>query len=93
MSTPIHVNYGGLDDAANQMTQIAGRIDSELETLRSKLQRMTWEGSDREAYNTHQRNWDTAIRDLNTVLAQIGGTLSNIRQNYHDTETNNAKIW
>lgn len=89
----IEVNYAQMEAAASQMRTISSRIDTELDTLRSKLQQMTWGGDDREAYNAHQARWDAAIRDINTLLNEIGGAVGIARENYVTTEMSNAKMW
>lgn len=89
----IQVNYAQMEAAAAQMKGISAQIDTELDTLRSKLQQMNWDGEDREAYNNHQRKWDAAIRDINALLNEIGGAVGIARENYINTEMNNAKAW
>lgn len=89
----IFVNYAQMESAAQQMRSISSRIDTELDTLRSKLQNMVWDGDDREAYNGHQARWDRAIQDINTLLNEIGGAVGIARENYVTTEMSNAKIW
>lgn len=89
----IQVNYGQMEAASSQMKAIASRIDTELDTLRQKLQRMNWSGEDRTAYDAHQAKWDSAIRDINALLNEIGGAVGIARENYVTTEMNNAKIW
>lgn len=89
----IQVNYAQMEAASAQMKAISSQIDTELDTLRSKLQQMNWDGQDREAYNNHQRQWDAAIRDINSLLNEIGGAVGIARENYVSTEMNNAKVW
>jgi WXG100 family type VII secretion target len=89
----IQVNYAQMEAASSQMKAISAQIDTELDTLRSKLQQMNWDGEDREAYNNHQRKWDAAIRDINALLNEIGGAVGIARDNYINTEMNNAKAW
>lgn len=89
----IQVNYAQMEAASAQMKAISAQIDTELDTLRSKLQQMNWDGEDREAYNNHQRQWDAAIRDINALLNEIGGAVGIARENYVNTEMNNARVW
>ncbi|WP_018351000.1 WXG100 family type VII secretion target [Longispora albida] len=89
----IEVNYATLEHAAGQMKTLSGQIDEKLDALRAKLQQLDWQGSDREAYDTHQRKWDESIKDLNTILNQIGAAVGVAKQNYMDTENSNANLW
>jgi WXG100 family type VII secretion target len=89
----IKVNYAALEHAMGQIRAISGQMDEKLNTLRSSLQRMQWDGQDRESYNVHQKKWDDAVADLNRVLAQIGQAVGAARENYMSTEMRNSKLW
>jgi WXG100 family type VII secretion target len=89
----IEVNYAQMEAAQGTITRISREIDGKLDTLRAMLQRMEWEGSDRAAYQQHQAKWDQAVTDINNILNEIGTALGSVRQNYIDTEMQNAKAW
>jgi early secretory antigenic target protein ESAT-6 len=89
----IQVDYAAMEAAYTQMQSIARGMDEKLDTLRSRLQKMEWDGSDREAYQIHQAKWDTAVRDLNQILNDIGSAVGTANENYQNTETSNAGIW
>jgi WXG100 family type VII secretion target len=89
----IKVDPHVLQEAHSQMKSIAQGMDQKLDTLRSGLQRMEWEGSDRQAYQEHQQKWDKAVTDLNQVLNQIGGAVGIASDNYVSTEMSNSKLW
>lgn len=89
----IVVNYAALENANSRIQATARGIEEKLDTLRSRLQRMQWDGEDQVAYAAHQAKWDQAIADLNGILAQIGGAVGTARENYMSTESNNAKVW
>ncbi|MEV4535460.1 WXG100 family type VII secretion target [Asanoa sp. NPDC049518] len=93
MSQPIQVNYAALENAQSQMQSISKTIDGRLDTLRSQLQQMQWNGSDREAYQGYQAQWDAAVADINAILHEIGAAVGVANQNYITTEANNAKVW
>ena len=40
-----------------------------------------------------QNKWDTAVRDMNAVLADIGKAVGTALDNYRQTESGNAKLW
>ncbi|MDG6108551.1 WXG100 family type VII secretion target [Dactylosporangium aurantiacum] len=86
-------NYAQMETASQTIQGIAKTIDTELDTLRMKLQNMTWDGKDREAYNQHQAKWDAAVKDINALLNEIGGAVGIARANYITTEMNNAQVW
>lgn len=86
-------NYAQMEAASQTIQGIAKAIDTELDTLRHRLQQMTWDGKDREAYNEHQAQWDSAVADMNTLLNEIGGAVGIARANYITTEENNVKVW
>ncbi|GIF76388.1 WXG100 family type VII secretion target [Asanoa siamensis] len=89
----IQVNYAALENAQSQMQSISKTIDGRLDALRSQLQQMQWNGSDREAYQAYQAQWDAAVADINAILSEIGAAVGVANQNYITTEANNAKVW
>jgi len=89
----IAVNYAALEHAHQQMQSISRHLDQKLDTLRSGLQRIEWDGADRAAYQEQQLKWDAAVRDINTILNEIGNAVGIAKENYLSTEMNNAKAW
>ena len=89
----IKVDYAAMENAHTQMRAIARTLDQKLDTLKAGLQKMQWEGSDQQAYQAYQAQWDAAVRDINTILNEIGGAVGIARENYVSTETSNAKLW
>jgi len=89
----IKVEYAELENATQQMRQISQEIDQKLDTLRQKLQKIQWEGADKEAYQQHQAAWDAAIRDINHILGEIGNAVGIAKENYVATEMNNSRLW
>ncbi|MDT5043921.1 MAG: hypothetical protein QOE51_4906 [Actinoplanes sp.] len=91
--TQIKVDYAVLEQAHSQMQAISKALDTKLDTLRSGLQKMEWDGQDRVAYQQHQAKWDQAVRDLNQVLNEIANAVGVARENYMTTEMSNSKLW
>ncbi|ATO15277.1 WXG100 family type VII secretion target [Micromonospora sp. WMMA2032] len=89
----IKVDYAVLESSNQQMQAISRTIDEKLDTLRSMLSKLEWEGQDRVAYEQHQAQWDAAVRDINKVLNEIGGAVGIARENYMTTEMSNSKVW
>jgi early secretory antigenic target protein ESAT-6 len=90
---PIKADYARMESNRQQMQTISAQIDEKLDTLRSRLQQMQWQGGDQQAYEAHQRKWDEAVRDINRLLNDIGQGVGVARQNYMDTEASNTKLW
>jgi len=86
-------NYAQMESAAIQIKAISSQIDTQLDDLRARLQKMTWTGEDRTAYQAHQAQWDSAIKDLNALLQEISAGVGIARENYMTTEKGNAAIW
>ncbi|MFJ8579276.1 WXG100 family type VII secretion target [Micromonospora sp. NPDC093277] len=89
----IKVDYAVLESSNQQMQAISRTIDEKLDTLRSMLTRLEWEGEDRVAYQQHQAQWDAAVKDINRVLNDIGQAVGIARENYMSTEMSNSKLW
>ncbi|MFU8870899.1 WXG100 family type VII secretion target [Micromonospora sp. SL4-19] len=89
----IKVDYAVLESSNQQMQAISRTIDEKLDTLRSMLTKLEWEGQDRVAYQQHQAQWDAAVRDINKVLNEIGTAVGIARENYMSTEMSNSKVW
>ncbi|MGW5669488.1 WXG100 family type VII secretion target [Micromonospora sp. NPDC003776] len=89
----IKVDYAVLESSNQQMQAISRTIDEKLDTLRSMLTKLEWEGQDRVAYEQHQAQWDAAVRDINKVLNDIGQAVGIARENYMTTEMSNSKVW
>jgi WXG100 family type VII secretion target len=89
----IAVNYAALEQGEQQITSIARSLESKLADLKGRLAKIEWDGSDRDAYNAYQAQWDSAVADMNQVLAKIGGAVGTARENYQNTETANRQAW
>ena len=89
----IKVDYAVLESSNQQMQAISKTIDEKLDTLRSMLTKLQWDGEDRAAYEQHQAQWDAAVRDINQILNDIGGAVGIARENYVTTEMSNSKVW
>ena len=90
---PIAVNYAAMEEAANVMRTSSKTIEDKLSELASQLQKIDWEGGDREAYLAHKTKWDQAIADMNTLLHQIGGAVETARSGYGDVEQAGVNAW
>ncbi len=74
----IRVDHAALDRAADDVARLVRRIDARLDQLEGELAplRAGWSGLARESYDTAQRQWDGAMRELRTVLEEAGRAVS-----------------
>jgi len=91
----IKVTFGGLEAAAASISSNAQKVQGSLDDLKSYLQPLvaSWTGQAAEAYQVHQKQWDTAAADLQQVLAAIGTAVQRAGEDYLDGERNNAARW
>jgi early secretory antigenic target protein ESAT-6 len=91
--TKIHVNHSTLEAAEGQIKKFASDINAKLDTLRQGLAKMEWQGTDQQAYQAYQDQWNTSAANLNDILNQIGAMVGVAHQNYLGTEQANAKMF
>jgi len=89
----IAVDPGLLAETQTVFTNRSGEIDAELDTLRGLLEQLDWEGQDKVSYEQHKAAWDSAVRDINELLTQIGSAVGVAGENYVTTELNNSRLW
>lgn len=94
MST-ILVTFATLTQASGDCRSTAARIQSQLDDLRTGVQRIaqTWEGQAQQNYQAKQARWDRSAAELNQVLHQIAAALDQASQHYAATEHRNAAMW
>lgn len=92
-NSPISVDFQHLAELERALSGASSEIESQLNTLRAKLQQMEWEGPDRVAYQEAQARWDRAVQDLNETLASIGTAVNVANQGYENTEMDIVKTW
>ena len=93
MSSPISVDFQHLADLQRQLTSASGEIESQLSSLRAKLQQMGWEGPDRVAYDEAQARWDKAVMDLQETLASVGTAVQVASQGFQQAESDIVRTW
>ncbi|MEU4447318.1 WXG100 family type VII secretion target [Actinosynnema sp. NPDC050801] len=91
----IKVDFSALSSAAGDITGQAGKVDSELDNLKSRLQPVIaqWEGGASAAYQDAQTRWDQAAAGLQQVLAQIGSAVASATEAYQAAERKNEGRW
>ncbi|HEX3591977.1 MAG TPA: WXG100 family type VII secretion target [Pseudonocardiaceae bacterium] len=91
----IGVNFGAVSNLASTIDGQVKQIESQLETLRSAIQKLgqEWQGGANEAFTAVQRNWDQSANDLNSVLGRIAVAVHSANESYQNTESRNASSW
>ncbi|GAA1559567.1 hypothetical protein GCM10009678_48170 [Actinomadura kijaniata] len=91
----MRANFGGLTEGEAQFTQAARALMDELSDLEGKLKTKLnqWEGGAQEAYWRFQKEWDTAAKDMQNVVAQLGVAIRDAHDNYQAAERANTGIW
>lgn len=91
----IKVTFGELQAASSSISSNAQKIQSSLDDLKSYLAPLVagWQGAASEEYNAHQRKWDLAAADLQSVMAAIGTAVAQAADDYQQGENQNALRW
>ncbi|MCE7005781.1 WXG100 family type VII secretion target [Kibdelosporangium philippinense] len=91
----IKVDFAAVENAGNQIKATAGKMDGELDTLRSQLAPLgaAYEGDAKQEWERVQTTWNQAQNDLNQVLAQIGAATMQAATEYQSTEHGVKRLW
>ena len=95
MADTIKVDFGAISNLAGQVDAQVHQIESQLETLKSAIQKlgMEWEGAANESFQAVQNNWNQSADDLNQVLARIATAVHAAHDAYQTTESKNTSTW
>lgn len=88
-------NFGSLTEGESQFSLAARALMDELHDLEGKLRTKLaqWDGDAQGAYWIFQKQWDTAAKDMQNVVAQLGVAINDAHQNYTAAERANTGIW
>lgn len=89
----IQLNYAQLEQASQELHTREQSIESQLADLERMLDQMDWEGEDRNAYQGHKAQWNTAMDNLNEILVMISKAVDNAKMRYQETERRNMNSW
>ena len=91
----IKVDFGALSSAAGDITGQAGKVQSELDNLKSRLAPVIaqWEGGASASYQDAQNRWNESAAGLQEVLAQIGIAVASATEAYQAAEQKNLSRW
>jgi uncharacterized protein YukE len=84
-----------LEDAANQMTAISGRINTFLQELQTGTMRaiLEWESVARDEFDQQRNLWANGAKEMTQQAAVAQSHLSQILQEYAAAEAAGQKIW
>jgi ESAT-6 family protein len=88
----IAVDFGQLQQAADDLQAAAQKIEGELNDLESKIQRLvsTWEGDAQEAYHAAQKEWDEEAARMQATAAKMGMAVNAANESFQAGEKKNA---
>ncbi|MCY0941825.1 MULTISPECIES: WXG100 family type VII secretion target [Streptomyces] len=91
----IYVDYRHMSNAADDMVAQTKAIAGVLANLEAELQELkqTWEGEDRQVYNTKQQAWDHAVEEMKNLLANHSRLLTDVSDNYQYSEKSLTQMW
>lgn len=91
----LKVNFGGLDAAAADIQTSATQVEGRLDQLESELAplRSDWTGSASDAYQVAKTKWDSGMKEIKQLLAEIGTGVSQSNADYQSAENANQSRW
>jgi WXG100 family type VII secretion target len=94
--TEIFVNYAAVQNVEEALQQadlaigtLLGDIDNTVQTQLNP----TWLGTSAAAYQDCQGRWSADMANMQNILKQYAPTLSQMRENYFNTDHNLAIQW
>lgn len=80
----IGVNFGTLGDLATELEDILKQLDSKLETLYQRTEKvvLAWDGEARDAFVDELDQWDRQMRDLQAAQKWLHEVVTNGQANY-----------
>ena len=88
----LRVNHAGLDTAADDLARAVKQIDDRLNRLESELAplRSDWTGNAQQAYVVAKTQWDTAMQEMKTLLADTSAAVVNSNAEYRAADARGA---
>ena len=89
------VNLSNVQEVADQMGVLAGKISGALSLLESELQSTLadWTSDARDAYNVAKAKWDAAAAEMPQQAARAQSSLSQIHDAYANAEYQGLGLW
>ncbi|WP_105975427.1 MULTISPECIES: WXG100 family type VII secretion target [Streptomyces] len=91
----IYVDYNHMNNAADDMVQQTKAIANTLASLEAELGELvkSWYGEDANMYRQKQQAWDTAVKNMETLLTSHSSLLTDISDSYRYSENSLSQLW
>ncbi|GAA2925730.1 hypothetical protein GCM10020221_22100 [Streptomyces thioluteus] len=88
----MEITYAGVTEAANQVKSSADAINSQLESLDSRVKDVVshWDGETREAFHARHQGWDANVKDMHQTLLTIASKLNEAVSGYSANDRRQA---
>ncbi|MCE1178897.1 MAG: WXG100 family type VII secretion target [Micrococcales bacterium] len=95
MSGTIQQDFGQINAAAEDIKTGAKALDDRLNQLEEFLnkERENWTGGASEAYFSARSEWESAIKEMNLLLNQIGSAVQESNEGFQQGERHNTGLW
>ncbi|WP_103503013.1 MULTISPECIES: WXG100 family type VII secretion target [Streptomyces] len=91
----IYMNYGGVNNASDDLINQTRAIRTLLSTLEQELAALksSWVGEDKDSYTEKQAAWDRAVTNMEEMLKNNSLLLDNLSDNYRHGERSLGQMW
>ncbi|WP_225848282.1 WXG100 family type VII secretion target [Streptomyces sp. HPF1205] len=95
MTGRLAVRLEKLDQAAEDLDTLVGKLQKHLTGLDKEVRRVTegWEGEAQDAFSAYYRQWRTASDDLHRTLRDLHKVLKTAHGNYTAARRANLTMW
>jgi 6 kDa early secretory antigenic target len=89
----LKVNHAGLDETADDLLRIVGKIDHRLDQLRAELEplRTSWTGDAQRAYAMAAARWDGAVTEMRDLLSSTSQQVRRSNAEYRAADARGAR--
>ena len=88
----MEVNYGQMDQGAQELNTGSQQINSDLESMDAELKptQSEWTGDANQQYLAAKAEWTQSLQDMNQVLVQLGAHVTTSSGNYSTADSQSA---
>ena len=88
----MEVNYGQMDQGAQELNTGSQQINSDLESMDAELKptQSEWTGDANQQYLAAKAEWTQSLQDLNQVIVQLGAHVTTSSGNYSTADSQSA---
>jgi ESAT-6 family protein len=86
---------GGMDAAVSQIRATLNQLQTQFDQLQGYINQLaqSWSGTDQQAYQAYQGQWNRTATELNQELKGMGSGVSSAHQNLTGASMTNARGW